>query len=203
MRLIGLTGGIGSGKSTVSRELERLGAVVVDADATAREVLQPGEPAYAEVLAAFGDRVRAPDGSLDRSKLSRLIFTDPQARQRLNAITHPRIIARIFERVEDARRAGAEVVVLEVPLLLETGMQHMVDEVWVVAADPETQARRLERERHYNREEIERRIAAQMPLEEKLRHADRVIDTRGTLEETRRRVRELWREIQPASNSAG
>lgn len=193
MFVIGLTGGIASGKSTVSRLLKELGATILDADVIAREVVEPGQPALAEIAAAFGPEVLREDGSLDRARLGALVFGDGEARARLNAITHPRVIRRINELLEEERRANPRgVAVVDAPLLLEAGMGHLVDEVWVVAADEETQLRRLMRRDGLSRAEAMRRIRAQMPLAEKLRQADRVIDTGCTLEETARQVRSLW-----------
>ncbi len=194
MLVIGLTGGIASGKSTVSAILRDLGATVIDGDAIARAVTRPGEPAYQEIVATFGPGILKSDGSLDRRALGRKVFTDPDLRRTLNRITHPRIIARIAELVDQARERGDRVVVIEAPLLIEAGMQDMVDEVWVVLVDEETQVERLMARERYPEAEAQGRVEAQLPLAEKLKFAHRVIDNRGSVEETRRAVEKLWRD---------
>ncbi|TNC17403.1 dephospho-CoA kinase [Georgenia sp. 311] len=192
MTRIGLTGGIGAGKSTVARELARLGALVVDADAIAREVVAPGTPGLAAVVAEFGDSVLAPDGSLDRAALGRVVFADPAARARLEAITHPLIGA------ESARRTAAAppgtVVVHDVPLIVERGLAAQYDLVVVVGADEEVRIDRLVRDRGMTREEALARVRAQATDAQRRAVADVWLDNSGTREELLERVRELWRE---------
>lgn len=194
--LIGLTGGIGSGKSTVAAMLAELGAAVVDADAIAREVVEPGEPALASIVAAFGSGVLDEHGRLDRRRLGRLVFRDPEARRRLEAIVHPAVRARTRERIRRFAEEGRHpAIVWDVPLLFEVGADRLVDEVWVVVAPREERLARLRRrDPDLSPEELERRMAAQMPLEEKAARADVVIDNSGPLEATRRRVRQAWQE---------
>ena len=194
--LIGLTGGIGSGKSEVARMLAGLGAAVVDADAIAREVVEPGEPALARLVDAFGPGILAPDGRLDRRRLGRLVFGDQEARRRLESIVHPAIRARTTERIARLLQEGLHpAVVWDVPLLFEVGAEGMVDEVWVVTAPRATRLARLKRrDPDLTPEELERRMAAQIPLEEKVARADVVIDNGGDLESTRRQVEAAWRE---------
>ncbi len=196
MIVIGLTGGIASGKTQVTNYLAEMGAPVMDADVVAREVLSVGQPAYHEVVTVFGPEVLKDDGQIDRRWLGRCIFHDKDARERLNRITHPRIQCIIQERVEEWRRAGASAVVVSAPLLLESGMRCMVDEVWVVFATPDVQISRLMARDGYSTEEAQARLDAQMALEEKLRHADRVIDNDGSWEETRVQVERMWREVK-------
>ncbi|NPV28422.1 MAG: dephospho-CoA kinase [Firmicutes bacterium] len=196
MRVIGLTGGIASGKSLVSRLLRELGALVIDADQIAREVVEPGKPAYHSILREFGNQVLNPDGSLNRQALGRLVFSDPRKLERLNQITHPLIIAEIQKLLKSYRLLFPEkAVVLDAPLLYEAGLESIVDEVWVVYVDYPTQLQRLMERDGLTREEARRRIEAQLPLEEKVKRADRVIDNRGTPEETALQVRKFWNEI--------
>lgn len=190
---IGLTGGIASGKSTVARKLEQLGAVTIDADVLARDVVALGTEGLKAVVARFGDSVLAADGSLDRSALARVIFADPQARADLNAIIHPLVRERAAE-LEAAALAGA-VVVHVIPLLVETGQQNRFDAVVVVDTTVEEQLRRLTRRDGLTQTEAEQRVAAQASREERLGAATHVIDSSGPVRETMRQVGELWRSL--------
>jgi dephospho-CoA kinase len=194
MKLIGLTGGIASGKSTAAKEMEALGAAVIDADQIARDMVAPQSPALSHIVQAFGNGVLGEKGDLDRKALARLVFSDPQARKRLEGLLHPAIQAVMMERVEQFRQTGVSAVVLMVPLLFEKGMETLMDEIWVVALDPETQMRRLMGRDSLTREEAANRIAAQMPLKEKALRADVVIDNNGSLEDIRHWVSRAWRE---------
>ncbi len=191
MRVLGLTGGIGSGKSTVCRMFAELGAEVVDADRLARDVVEIGQPALAEIVQAFGPEMLLPDGHLDRGRLAALIFRDAAARERLNGITHPRIRERIWEEVA-ARSVRPGVLILDIPLLYENARTDLVEAVIVVWVDRETQLRRLREREGLSLEEAQRRIAAQMPLEEKRARADHIIDNTGGLAKTRRQVRAVY-----------
>jgi dephospho-CoA kinase len=203
VRVIGLTGGIASGKSLVSGQLRRLGATVIDADSIARAVVAPGGPAREAIIREFGGSVVSSEGSLDRKALGDLVFHDPLKLQKLNRITHPLILAEIDRLVQQYRTSGSpsgdspsgDVVVLEAPLLFETGLEKSTDEVWVVHVDPETQIRRLMERDRLTEQEARSRILLQIPLEEKVRRAGRVIDNRGRPEETERQVREAWRSV--------
>jgi dephospho-CoA kinase len=192
MRIIGLTGGIGSGKSTVSEMLRELGAMVVDADEGARVVVQPGQPALADIRERFGDGVFAADGSLDREKLADVVFNDEQAREDLNAITHPRVRAWMAEQMQAASEAGAPAVVLDIPLLFESGLTAGLDEIVVVWAPVEKQFRRAVA-RGLRGDDARARIKAQMPIDEKRSQATVVIDNSGSKEQTRRQVEEFWK----------
>lgn len=192
MRVIGITGGIGSGKSTVARMFRELGAEVVDADQLAREVVDRHQPALQDIVAAFGRGVLLEDGSLDRARLASIVFQDEVARATLNAITHPRIRERLRAEV-DARRDRPGLLVLDIPLLFESDPLKEVEAVVVVWVDRLTQLRRLVERDRFTHEEAGRRIAAQMPLAEKRRLADHVIDNSRSLEETRDQVRALSR----------
>jgi dephospho-CoA kinase len=196
MRRIGLTGGIGSGKSTVSALLAERGAVVVDADLIAREVVEPGTPGLAAVVEAFGSDVLATDGSLDRPALAAVVFADPAARRRLDALVHPLVRARAAE-LEAAAPPGA-VVVHDVPLLVETGQAGRFDLVLVVAADVETRVARLVR-RGLTEDDARARIAAQATDEQRRAVADVVLDNTGTPEQLAAQVDRFWRErVAPA-----
>ena len=190
---IGLTGGIASGKSTVARELERLGAVIIDADVLARDVVALGTEGLKAVVARFGDAVLAAYGSLDRRALAGIVFADLQARADLNAIIHPRVRERAAE-LEAAAPAGA-VVVHVIPLLVETGQQDDFDAVVVVDTTVEEQLRRLTRRDSLTQTEAEQRVAAQASREERLDAATHVIDSSGPVRETMRQVDELWRSL--------
>ncbi|MCW7943140.1 dephospho-CoA kinase [Streptomyces hygroscopicus] len=190
MLKVGLTGGIGAGKSEVSRLLVECGAVLIDADRIAREVVAPGTPGLAAVVEVFGEDVLAPDGGLDRPKLGSIVFADPEKLAALNSIVHPLVGARSRE-LETAAPEGA-VVVHDVPLLAENGLAPLYDVVVVVDADPATQLGRLVRRRGMTEEDARARMAAQATREKRLEIADIVIRNDGTLEELERSVRDIW-----------
>ncbi|MFF6997014.1 dephospho-CoA kinase [Streptomyces sp. NPDC008313] len=190
MLKVGLTGGIGAGKSEVSRLLVGHGAVLVDADAVAREVVAPGTPGLAAVAGAFGEEVLAPDGTLDRPKLGSIVFADPGKLAVLNSIVHPLVGARSRE-LESAAAEDA-VVVHDVPLLTENGLASLYDLVIVVDASPATQLDRLVRLRGMTEDDARARMAAQAAREDRLRIADIVIDNDVPLPDLQRRVREVW-----------
>jgi dephospho-CoA kinase len=187
---VGLTGGIGSGKSEVSRRLADLGAVIIDADAIAREVVEPGTDGLAGVVEAFGPEVLLPDGSLDRARLGDIVFASPEQRGRLNAIVHPRVGARMAE-LESAAGPDA-IVVHDVPLIAENNLASGFDVVVVVDAPPGAQAQRLTGHRGMTREQAEARMAAQASRKQRLAIADIVIDNSGSLAELDRQVGDLW-----------
>ncbi|TLS42530.1 dephospho-CoA kinase [Streptomyces montanus] len=193
MLKVGLTGGIGAGKSEVSRLLVKHGAVLIDADKIAREVVEPGTPGLAAVVEAFGEDVLAPDGSLDRPKLGSIVFADAERRAVLNSIVHPLVGARSGEL--EAAAAQDSVVVHDVPLLAENGLAPLYDVVVVVDAAPETQLDRLVRLRGMTEEEARARMAAQATREKRLATADIVIDNDVPLETLEGRVREVWAEL--------
>jgi dephospho-CoA kinase len=193
VRVLGLTGGIGSGKSVVASMFAQLGADVVDADQLAREVVEPGEPALEEIATAFGRDILLPDGRLDRDKLGRIIFADPVARGRLNAITHPRIQERMAAEIA-VRGSRPGVLVVDIPLLYENDRGGAVETVIVVWVDSETQLRRLIERDGLTEQEARQRIAAQMSLDEKRARADVVIDNSASRENTRRQVEAIYRQ---------
>ena len=197
---VGLTGGVASGKSTVSAMLVELGAVLIDGDALAREVVQRGTPGLAQVVAEFGDAILTPDGDLDRPALGRIVFADEAARRRLEGITHPLIFERYAE-LEAAAPPDA-VVVHDIPLLAESGRADSFDEVIVVDAPVELQIERMLRDRGWTREEAESRIAAQASREDRLAIATYVIENTGTLEDLRQRVTEVFEKLAAAATAS-
>jgi dephospho-CoA kinase len=206
-RVVGLTGGIGTGKSTVARLLAGLGAVVIDADAIVHELQAPGTPLLAQIAAAFGPEVLRPDGLLDRERLGRLVFADPAARKRLNDLVHPAVGSEMLRRLEAAKASGAPLVVLDIPLLLEGRAARGADparsktasdlagEVIVVYAHEAQQLERQVARDGSSREHALQRIRAQLSIEEKRTLADFVIDNSGSLGDTERQVRELYAKL--------
>ena len=196
MRVIGLTGGIASGKSLVGRQLQNLGAVVIDADRIAHDLTAPDRPAFEKIIGEFGKGCIDSIGRLDRKALGQIVFNDPGELDKLNRITHPLILAEIDRLLQSYRSSKCGVVVLEAPLLFETGLEKSVDEVWVVLVDPPAQLRRFMERDQLTEQEARRRISLQLPLEEKVRMADRVIDNRGTPLETERQVKLAWQNLK-------
>ncbi len=189
---IGLTGGFGTGKSTVAEIFRELGAEIIDADALAREALRPGREEYKQVIGQFGEKILTAAGEIDRKALAAEVFTDPHARDRLNRIVHPVVIRELEERME---RSSRPVKVAVIPLLFETGLQDGFDYVAAVEAAGAAVRERTSASRGMSGEEIDRRRAAQLPLEEKVRRSDFIIDNNGPLEETRRQVEEIWKAV--------
>ncbi|WP_202889894.1 dephospho-CoA kinase [Actinopolymorpha rutila] len=198
---VGLTGGIGSGKSEVARRLAAHGAVVIDADRLAREVVAPGSDGLAAVVEAFGEEVLGPDGALDRPALGRLVFADVGARRRLEAIIHPRVRARAAELERAAVAADPDAVVVhDIPLLVETGQQGGFDEVIVVDVPEEVQTDRLTRVRGISVDDARARAGAQASRDERRAAATMVVDNSGSLTELDARVEELWRRLRSAAS---
>jgi dephospho-CoA kinase len=193
MLLVGLTGGIGSGKSTVSRLLAEHGAVVLDADAFAREAVGTGTEGLDRVVQRFGSDVLGPDGELDRSKLAAIVFVDEGARRDLESIVHPFVRQAIADGITE-NASSDRVVVLVNPLLIEMGTHRDCDVVIVVSAEPDTQVARSVAS-GMDEADVRARMAAQLPLDERARHADVVLDNEGTIDELARRVEELWPEL--------
>ena len=195
MRLVGLTGGIGSGKSSVSRLLAERGAYIIDADRITHDLERRGRPVWRDIFETFGWAVLAFDGELDRRKLGHRVFTDIQQRQRLNEIVHPAVRAEIAKRIEWAKSRGTLVTIMDVPLLIEGGLFGLVDEVWVVYADPMHQVARIQARDGVSETSAWQRIHAQMPLKDKLDYADRVIDNRGTFDDLEAVIHKLWQKV--------
>lgn len=206
MYIIGLTGGIGTGKSVVAQILAEQGAVVLDADRVGHAVYAPGRPAYDDIVAEFGREVVAEDGTIDRKKLGPIVFSSPEKLARLNAITHPRMKEMMREQLAEVERGGAAVAVLEAALLFDAGWDDLTDEVWVTVVDAETAALRAsERSGIPVQQVLERIQKAQMASDERIKRSDVVIDTSGTLKDTRRRVLAAWNRLgrRPRSSRAG
>jgi dephospho-CoA kinase len=196
---VGLTGGIGAGKSEVSRRLAAQGAVIIDADAAARDVVAPGTEGLAEIIDAFGPGILLPDGSLDRPRLGDLVFADPSKRATLNAIIHPKVGTRMSE-LEQAAGPNA-IVVHDVPLIAENGLAGAYDLVIVVDIPPRTQIDRLVKLRGMTRDQAKARIAAQATREQRLSIADIVVDNSGSLTELDRQVGDLWANLRRRATS--
>ncbi|MBW1735517.1 MAG: dephospho-CoA kinase [Deltaproteobacteria bacterium] len=197
--ILGVTGGIASGKTTVAHMLAELGARIIDFDLLARDVVRPGEPAFGEIVGRFGDQVVAEDGALDRKRLSGLVFCDPQKRKMLEEITHPRIVAAFVRQVREMAGKNPRGILLAViPLLFEAGLRHLVHKTLVVYVPPGEQVERLMRRDRITRKEAGRILRAQMPIQEKVGMADFVIQNQGEISETRREVEALWRRLEEA-----
>jgi dephospho-CoA kinase len=195
MITIGLTGGIGSGKSAVTAILRELGAPIVDADKVGHEVYRPEGPAYGELVAAFGEQVLAPDKTIDRRKLGRVVFADPAALKRLNSIVHPKIFVRMREMIAGMRAKGEKLpIVVEAAILVEANWQPLFSEIWLVIAPRDSVFSRLERDRGMNAEQTESRIKSQISDQARRQHASVIIENDGTLDDLRSRVRLLWQD---------
>jgi dephospho-CoA kinase len=196
MVVIGLTGGILSGKSTVSGMLAEKGAVVIDADKIGHASYMPQTETWHELVHAFGERILMPNGDIDRQKLGDIVFADPQALAQLNTIVHPRMYEMMQEEIQQLRGEGIAVVVLEAAVLIEANWTDLVDEIWVTTAREETVMRRLQDRGGLSQEQALARIRSQLPGEERAKHADVVIDTNCQLSELKARVDDLWTRLQ-------
>jgi dephospho-CoA kinase len=193
MLTIGVTGGIGSGKSTVTQFLGELGAPIIDADKVGHAIYAPDGPAYHEVVAAFGRGILAADGTVDRRKLGPVVFADAAALKRLNSIVHPKMFARLREMVEDLRSRGERnPIVVEAAILIEANWQPLFDQIWLVMAAKERVIQRIERDRGLKPAQTEARIRSQLPDEERRKHATLVISNDGTIDQLREKVAGLW-----------
>ena len=193
MKIIGLTGGIGSGKSTVAQFLAELGAVILDADKIGHETLKQQE-VRRQIVEAFGKQIIS-EGEIDREKLGKIVFSNPEARTKLNRIIHPPMYDTAKARLEQYRQQGAKVAVIDAPLLIEVGWTSLVDEVWVTTAPEATVLKRLKERTGLSEQESAARIRSQLTLEERKKHADIVIDTGCDLDELKAKVKELWRSL--------
>ncbi|PLX89050.1 MAG: dephospho-CoA kinase [Desulfuromonas sp.] len=193
--ILGITGGIASGKSLAASYFQRLGAELVSADALAREVVAPGSAVLEQLFARFGEGIRSDDGGLDREALAQIVFADEQARRVLNGLLHPAIGALAVERLRDSAQQCVPLVVYEAPLLFEAGAESRVDRVLVISVDEQVQLQRLMTRDGLSLAQAEARIAAQMPQNEKIERADYVIDNSATREALQRQVEALWRRL--------
>ncbi len=195
MKVIGLTGGIGSGKSTVAQFLAELGAVIVDMDRVGHKTLKSGSETRERIVSEFGKDILTDGGDIDRARLGRLVFNNPEALSRLNRIVHPVIDSIVNSKIKEYRREGVEVVVLEAAAMLEAGRASQVDEIWVTAAPEKAVLQRLAGRTGYSEEESKARISSQMSGEERVKQADVVIDTYCSLDELKARVVAEWQKL--------
>lgn len=194
---VGLTGGIASGKSTVARMLVEKGAILIDFDELAHALEMPGGRVWQEIVEHFGEGILLPDRRIDRIKLGTIVFSDPQKREVLNRIVHPAVFAEWQKRLREIEKAGKDAIVLsDIPLLIEAGLKPMVDLVLLVHIPPEEQIQRLMERNGFTRGEAERRVAAQMSIDEKVRYADILISNEGTRENMGMVVDEVWEKLK-------
>jgi len=197
VKVIGLTGGIGAGKSTVSQYLAELGAVIIDADKVGHEAFKPDTEAWREVVQTFGKAVLTPAGEINRKKLGEIVFNNPEALSRLNQIMHPRMYEMVKEQIEEYRQQGVKVVVLEAAVLIEAKWTPLVDELWVTVAPEAMVLERLKKQRGLDEERILARLHSQLSNEERAKYADVVISNDGDIDELKGKVKELWGRLQP------
>ncbi|NTW05987.1 MAG: dephospho-CoA kinase [Peptococcaceae bacterium] len=192
--IIGLTGNIGSGKSSVARHLSLLGAEVLDADNLAKAAVEPGSPGLDGIVATFGLDIIKENGCLDRKKMARIAFTNPQALAKLEAIIHPEVEKKIQQKIAEYQqgKGKGKALVIEVPLLFETGMNKLMDEVWLVTSGEETQIERVMDRSKLSREEVVKRMGNQLSQQEKCKMADRIIDNSGSISKTIQQIEEIW-----------
>lgn len=195
--LLGVTGGVATGKTTVANMLKELGAPIIDFDVIARQVVESGQPAWKQIVAYFGEQILLEDGSIDRKKLSGIVFKDIEKRKKLESFTHSQMGVEFLKQVSEITASNPHAVIQVVaPLLIETNMQHMFHKLLVVYTSRETQIKRLVKRDGISEEEAARILAAQMPIDEKVGHADFVINNEKGLEETRKQVENLWDKLQ-------
>lgn len=192
--IIGLTGGIASGKSTVTAMLRLKGFAVIDADAAARAAVEPGEEALAQISAAFGPDIMLPDGTLDRPKLGSIVFNNEEKRRQLNSIVHPAVRKKMADWQAEAVSTGRKTIFLDIPLLFESGLTHMVERIIVVYVNEETQLERLMNRNSLSEEEARARISSQQPLKDKVKMADAVIDNNGAVEDMKVQLEKILSE---------
>jgi len=195
-RVIGLTGGIGSGKSTISQFLAESGASIVDADKIGHESYQPNTDSWRELVKTFGNQILAADNTIDRQKLGTIVFSSPVKLKRFNAIVHPRMFEMAKQQIEDYRRKGTEVVVLDAPILYETNWTSLVDEVWVVVSNEANVIKRAVARTGLPEEQIRVRIRSQISNEERIKRAQVVIHNDGSAEDLKKKVKELWEQLK-------
>ncbi len=191
--IIGLTGGIASGKTTVVRILDDLGAYIIDADGIAHQILQKKQEGWQKVVGEFGKEILSEDGKIDRKSLGEIVFNDKNKLKKLEKITHPLIIKKIKDEINNNQ--DQDVIVIEAPLLYEAGIDNLMDQIWVVYVDRNTQIKRLKERNQYNKEDAQKRINSQLSLEKKKEMADEVIDNTGSREELKKQVKKLWKSL--------
>jgi dephospho-CoA kinase len=191
---IGLTGGIASGKSTVSKMLTEMGIPVIDADIEARLAVEQGETAYNDIVRYFGEDILDQDGNINREKLGSIVFHDEEKRKALNSFVHPAVRQRMLAKVERAKQDREKAIILDIPLLIEGNLQYMADKILLVYVNEETQLQRLMERNQLSEEEALARIKSQMPIDEKVKHADKVINNNGTIAETKQQLEQILAE---------
>ena len=200
MRIIGLTGGIASGKSTVSQFIQEKGMPVICADKLAREVVEPGKPAYQKIVQEFGGKILHPDKTINRPRLAALVFSSPEKLKKLNSLIHPHVVSGMKKEIKRFKNKNQKMVVLDIPLLFEEKLDKLCDEVVVVYIPEKIQRERLKKRDALSEEEISIRILSQMPLAEKLRRAHTIIDNSGGLIETKKQVEKFFQRLQKNEN---
>lgn len=193
--VIGLTGGIASGKSTVSAKLKQLGAAIIDVDILSREVVSKGEIAYNRIVQCFGENILLPSGQINRKRLGSIVFSDKEKLALLNSITHPEIINKVKDKIQALKAAGEKVIVVDAAILIEMGLYKYVDSVWVVTVDKETQIKRLIERDKYDYRDSENRVNSQFTNDIRRKYADVIIDNNKSIEEVGKRLEELWNNI--------
>jgi len=201
MIVIGLTGGIASGKSIVAKMLSELGAVVIDADKVGHEAFRPRTEAWRKVVAAFGKDILGQNEAVDRSKLAQLVFNDPKALKKLNSIMHPLMHEIVGQKIESLRRQGIEVVVLEATLLIEAKWTDLVDQVWVTITPEDIVVNRLVSQKGFSGEQAKARVKSQTPISQRAKRADVVIENNSDIDTLRKKVEGLWRKLQSTKNN--
>jgi len=202
--LLGVTGGIATGKTAVAKMLEELGAPIVDFDVLARVVVEPGKPAYEQIVAFFGEEVLQKDGNIDRKRLSDIVFKDVEKRKKLEGFTHPQIGVEFVKRVNEITAANPNAIIqVAVPLLIEANLQHLFHKILIVYTSRETQIERLVLRDGITEEEATRILDAQLPIDEKVGYADFVVNNEKGLEETRKQVEELWKQLKDLQKQGG
>jgi dephospho-CoA kinase len=195
--IIGLTGGIACGKSTVANILRQKGILVIDADEISREITKKGKPAWQEIKEEFGEEVIGPDGEILRKKLAQIVFNNPTKLATLNQITHPRITKQLTEILAEIKaKKSQRIIVIEVPLLFECGLQDIFDEVWVVKAPQSVMIERLIKRDSLSKEDALKRISSQMPLTQKAQLADRVIENSGSVNDLKKQIEDILKELE-------
>ncbi|RBP46730.1 dephospho-CoA kinase [Garciella nitratireducens] len=192
MKIIGLTGGIASGKSTASSILKSFGATIIDADILAKKAVEPGKPALKKIVKIFGESILNKDGTLNRKLLAKMIFNDEKKRELLNNIVHPDVYKMTQQLFQEERKKGRTRIIYDCPLLIEEHLTNIVDEVWLIYVDEKIQLKRLMQRNHLTREQAMNRIKSQLPLKEKIKYADILIDNNGSLLNLEDRLRKLW-----------
>lgn len=196
MLIVGLTGNIGSGKSSIAHYFKELGARFIDADQVGRDVVEPGTAGLQQIVQYFGADILNPDGTMNRSQVADIVFNNPEALKQLNAIVHPHIRSELLKAITAYKsKPDTQLLIIEAALLIETGLYELVDEVWLVTVNSETQIQRVIKRDAATKEQVSARLASQMPQQDKIPYADRIIDNNGSPEDTIKQVRQIWSDV--------